>query len=241
MKRALSCILIILPVLFTGCFAPVNLTYDSARTLSGGEIQVKGMYSRYYEPRDNEVSAGDTSVYGGFLNQNFGFGVSYGISDRYSLGVRYEYLQPTATFQGTFADIADYFNGMNSFNYFEIDNKISLKKNKVAVSLPLGAYVFSSDNENSHRMGLGWFSFDPRLYLTFFSSSKVFEMSVIPKAHCLFGSFGAAVLPGISIGAGFSNDLDRWSIRPEAGYDGYLSFGVGASFNLGTGKNTADR
>jgi len=83
---------------------------------------------------------------------------------------------------------------------------------------------------------MGWLSFDPRIYLTFFRKTDIFELSIVPKLHVLFGSFGGYVTPGISLGIGLSSDLDRWSIRPEIGYDTYLSLGVGASFNFNTGK-----
>jgi hypothetical protein len=32
----------------------------------------------------------------------------------------------------------------------------------------------------------------------------------------------------ISLGLGLSTDLDKWVVRPEVGYDGYFSIGIGA-------------
>lgn len=235
MKKNLSLIIMIISVFVTGCFAPINLTYDSAKTLDKGQVQVRAMYSRYnvYETK------GDTATYNGLINQNYGISIGYGISDKYTMSVRYEYLKPTITFQKAFGDINSDFDGMNSISYFEIDNKISLVKDKLTISLPLGGYFYNTKLLNNNKGGMGWFSFDPRLYWTLFRSSKVFDLSVVPKVHILFGSFSGVFLPGISVGAGFSSDLDKWAIRPEIGYDSYLSFGVGANVNFGS-KKAAD-
>jgi len=41
------------------------------------------------------------------------------------------------------------------------------------------------------------------------------------------------ILPGFSFNIGLSEDLDKWAIRPEIGYDGYFNFGIGANVNFG--------
>lgn len=207
--------------LLGGCFAPVNLTYDSAKTLEKGQFELQGAYSRYSYETDT------------LLNQNYGFSVGYGISDNYTMKFRYEFISPTISFQSIFED--EEFEGLNSISYFELDNKISFVDGVLSLSLPMGAYFYNNTDlgsENSISMGLGWFSFDPRLYLTFFRKSDIFELSVIPKIHILLGQFGGAAIPGIGLGLGFSSDLDKWAIRPEIGYDGYLSFGVGLNYNF---------
>jgi len=79
-------------------------------------------------------------------------------------------------------------------------------------------------------------TFCPKGLSLLFRKTDIFELTVVPKLHVLFGTFGGYVTPGISLGIGLSSDLDRWSIRPEIGYDTYLSLGVGASFNFNTGK-----
>jgi hypothetical protein len=218
-----------------GCFAPINLTYDSAKTLDKGQIQVKGNYSRY---NVMEKTVNDTS-YSGLINENFGFSIGYGISDKFTMSAKYEYMKPTITFQKIFGEISEDFNGMNSMSYFEIDNKLNLVENNLAISLPLGAYFYNTKVLEQAKGGMGWFSFDPRLYVTFFRKTNIFELSIIPKLHILFGSFGGYVQPAISLGMGFSSNLDRWAIRPEIGLDQYFSFGVGANFNFNTIKPTS--
>lgn len=223
-------LLFLISVLLVGCFAPLNLSYDSAKTLNKGQIEVQGAYSRYYAPNDSLPSS--------FINSNYGFSVGYGVTDKFNLKFRYEYISPTYTFQRVFSGISANFKGMNSLSYFEINNKLRLVKDNLAISLPIGGYIYNSTSLNSHNAGLGWMSFDPRLYLTFFRSSDVFELTIIPKAHILFGMFGGYGLLGISMGMGFSSDLDMWAIRPEIGYDKFFSFGVGANINFNTTKKT---
>jgi len=224
-------ILGIIPILLTGCFAPVNLSYDSAKTLNKGQIEIQGMYSSYNVTNDTLSTA--------LINQNYGGSIGYGFTDKYTLKARYEYIAPTITFQKVFGDISDEFDGMNSMSYFEINNKLMLIKNTLTISLPLGAYFYNSKVIDVKNGGMGWLSFDPRVYLTFFRSTNIFELSLVPKLHVLFGTFGGYVTPGISLGIGLSSNLDRWSIRPEVGYDKYLSFGVGASFNINTVKQSS--
>jgi hypothetical protein len=214
----------------TGCFAPLNLSYDSAKTLDKGQLEVQGAYSRYYAANDTLSSA--------LINDNYGFTVGYGITDKFTMKFRYEYMKPTVTFQKIFGDISDSFKGMNSMSYFEVNNKLRLVKDNLSLSLPLGAYIYNSTVFDIKNGGMGWLSFDPRLYISFFRSTNIFELTIVPKAHVLVGSFGGYGMLGISLGIGLSSNLDRWAIRPEIGYDKYLSFGVGASVNFNTIKKT---
>jgi hypothetical protein len=226
-----ACLLILITILIGGCFAPVNLTYDSAKTLNKGQIEVQGMYSRYNVTNDTLSSA--------LINQNYGISLGYGITDRYTMKIRYEYIDPTVTFQKVFGDISEDFKGMNSMSYFEVNNKLMLVKNNLTLGLPVGAYFYNTKMLDVKNGGMGWFTFDPRLYITFFRSTKFFELSVVPKLHCLFGAFGGYVTPGISLGMGLSSNLDKWAFRPEIGYDKYLSFGAGLNFNFNTIKPAA--
>jgi hypothetical protein len=218
----------LMSILMAGCFAPVNLSFDSAKTLNKGQIEVQGMYSRYDVTNDTLATA--------LINQNYGISVGYGFTDKYTLKARYEYIDPTITFQKIFDEINEEFNEMNSMSYFEINNKLMLIDNTLSISLPLGAYFYNTKAIDIKNGGMGWFSFDPRVYVTFFRSTNIFELSLVPKLHVLFGTFGGYVTPGISLGIGLSSDLDRWSIRPEIGYDKFLSFGIGASVNFNTVK-----
>ena len=68
-------------------------------------------------------------------------------------------------------------------------------------------------------------------FLWTFMRSKNVELTLMPKAYLSFNDEIDAT-PALSIGAGFSSDLDKWAIRPEIGYDGYPSFGVGVDFKI---------
>ena len=64
-----------------------------------------------------------------------------------------------------------------------------------------------------------------------YSKTNKFELNIILKAHFFFVD-GVAFGPGISVGLGFSSDLNKWVVRPEFGYEGYASFGIGINFIL---------
>lgn len=224
-------LIVLLTATLTGCFAPVNLTYESARMLDEGQIELQGSYSRYYVLNDEEVETAN-------LNNNFGFAAGYGVSDKYTMKIRFEHMDMTPDFNTIFGDDDgendDIWNDLEKMNFFEINNRIRLKEDVLAISVPVGFYFYTSfDTENPS--GFGYFSIDPRLYLTLFGSSDIFELTVSPKIHVLVAGFGGiAAYPGISLGVGLSSDLNRWAIRPEIAYDRFLSFGVGASFNFNT-------
>lgn len=219
-------LLFFISTILVGCFAPLNLSYDSARTLDKGQIELQGAYSRYYAPNDSLPST--------LINSNWGFSLGYGVTNRYTLKLRYEYISPSSIFKNVF-DTKDY-NNLFSLSYIEINNKLRLVKENLAISLPIGAYFY---NRSALKGGFGsMMSFDPRLYISFFRSTNVFELSIVPKLHVLFGSGGGAFYPGVSLGMGFSSDLNKWAIRPELGYDSFLSFGVGANINFNTTKKT---
>ena len=71
------------------------------------------------------------------------------------------------------------------------------------------------------------FDFKPKAYITFLNDSDQFEFSVIPKCHFYFGNgieslSGTNIMPAISLGAGFSSDLNKWAIRPEIGIEQFF-------------------
>lgn len=197
-----------------GCVAPINLTYESATLLEKGVVDVQGNAAAYFYPYSNGLSNSN-----GYSNMNYGLKLGYGVDDRYTIKVRYEHLK-TPDALGPFRDLfpdADpiYLN----VDYFEIENKIGLKKPGRAFGLPVAYY------------SVGAFSFDPRFYFTFQNKKKTFEFTFIPKMHIFFGN-PPYVMPGISLGAGFSSDFQRWAFRPEIGWDGFLAFGAALTYRL---------
>lgn len=191
------------------CITPVNLNFDSARTLEKGASEVLGAASVYTISPDG---ANNSAI----LNTNLALRYGYGITKRYDLKLRAELL---------YSNFADELINDDSFNpyftslFFQVENKIGLNDH-VAISLPVGAYVIQG--------GGAFAQLDPGAYFTFFNSDH-FELTVVPKCHIWIGG-GAALQPAISMNAGFSSDLNQWAIRPAVGYDGYLSFGAGFSY-----------
>lgn len=220
MNKSLLLITIV-SIFLSSCFAPVNLTYESAKTLKKGEIDVQGNYSTYSNIELESDIAPIT-----FQNSNYGFKIGYGIKDRYTLKIRYEHLMLTSDHDFSLFSCCrePYITGID---YFEIENKFKVKNANVAFGVPLGYYVFSSGIATKQ----GLFAIDPRIYLTFFSNTEVFELNIIPKAHFLIGQ-GFTIMPGISMGLGFSSNLNKWALRPEVGYDGYFSYGISLNIVL---------
>ena len=178
---------------FTSCVAPVNLNFDSAKMLEKGSVEAQASSSAYAYLNEVYVT-----------NLNFGAKAGFGVSGRYNIKLRYECLLPA--------------DGNDIYNFIEIDNKISILKNKIALSLPITFYL---GNESVLVV-------DPRFYFTYSKSNK-FEFTFAPKVHiALSGDSG--ILPGACLGFGFSKDLTKWAVRPEIGYDSYLSLGIGFSF-----------
>jgi hypothetical protein len=217
-----------LALLLSGCVVvPVNLTYESARMLDKGQIQVQGSYSRYNVVKDTSAN----------LCNNFGFAAEYGINEKYSLGARYEHLDMTPAFGKFFEENSSDFSKILKMNYIELNNRIRLYKDAITLGIPVGIYMVNNVIEGAEELsGWGYLSLDPRVYFTFFGGTDIFELSIIPKVHIIVGFIGTQVIPGISLGMGFSSDLDKWAIRPEVGYDKFLSFGISANFNIDTIK-----
>ncbi len=206
-------LILILITLSTGCFAPINSTFESAKLLDKGEIEMQGNYSIYY---------GISFLEDGYvnLNNNFGFGVGYGITDRFNMKLRYERINTKHSIE-----IFDEEINVNGLNYIELSNKFSLKKDKIAASMPLSIYLYEGES---------LFSLDPRFFFTF-RKNENFEFNLIPKAHIFVGD-GIGIMPGINLGVGLSNNLNEWAIRPELGFDGYFTFGVGVNYYIKPNK-----
>jgi hypothetical protein len=228
MKKAIF-LAVVASLFLTGCFVPVNLSYDSAKTLDKGQLEVQGSWSQYNVMNDSTYETAK-------LNQNFGGSVGYGVTDKYTMKLRYEYISYNSVFRDIFdgdgSDLSTDLSSLTSMSYFELNNKLRLYKHNLSVGLPLGFYVYNKSLLSNGEIGLGWICFDPKFYISFFRKSKYFELTVIPKAHIMFGNFGFYGQLGISAGMGFSSNLDRWAIRPEIGYDKFLSFGVGVNYNF---------
>lgn len=218
--KGLPVILVVFPMV-VGCVAPINLTYESARTLRKGQVDVQGNYGRYYS--DGKSFA--------LTNYNYGAKVGYGLSDNHTIKLRYEHIVVPSESLYYYA-LNDFFNlfyislpssyksNLLEMHYYEIDNKIRINEHST-FSIPIGYY------------SAGVYSIDLRYYLTVTNRARTFDATLIPKAHILIGKSGS-IVPGLGIGFGISSDLDRWAFRPEVGWDGYFAFGGALTVNLST-------
>lgn len=200
------CLGLLFTTLFTGCVAPINSTFESAKLMDKGGIEVQGSYSRYY---GSSLDDDDNNT-----NNNFGAAVGYGISDKFTAKLRYERINVTSS--ESFFDIeVDEF----SMNYFELSGKYSFVEDRIAASLPIAVY----ESEGELLFGI-----DPRVFFTF-GKSQTFEFNIVPKIHILFGD-EIETTPGINFGFGISKNLKEWAIRPEIGFDGYTTIGLGLNY-----------
>ena len=192
-------------LLLTGCFAPVNSVYENAKLLEEGEAEIMGSYSTYY---GQSIDLETLEPKNDHINQNFGIAAGYGFTNKFNLRVRYEYLELKI-------DLGD----NKRVNYFEVNSKINIIKDRLAFSIPFGFYYLNHDRYT--------FSLDPRLIASYRVNNN-FEMTAIPKVHCFYGN-KLKFIPGFTFGIGLSSDLNKWAIRPEVGYDGYVYFGMSAN------------
>lgn len=212
-------ILILLP----GCFAPVNLTHDNAKMLIKNEMKAQAGFSGYYGPKldldDNHIL--EFPVH---YTNNLGVSAAYGLSGTFNLGLRYEYLDIKQQHIQILSKSYDMQSSV--LHYFELSGKIGLIEDDLALGLPVGLYYWK---------GKTLTMIDPRIYYTLRRSNKL-EFNAMAKVHILIAD-GISLAPGISLGVGLSTDLNRWALRPEAGFDGCLSFGFGIDYRFNKPRN----
>ena len=214
MKFSHRLIICSLAILSCSCaFVPINNQYEKAGTLKKGGIELSGNATA------NSASGGGETEN---INNNFGFRVGYGISDRFDLKLRYERLIPSSSDKD--------FKGAN---YFSLVPKIALIPEKFSFLIPISHYsykevFFEDDGEEKGAFS----SIAPQVIYTFTNPKKTTDLSLGLKADFLFGGGGGGVIMGATVGAGFSSNLSKWAIRPEVG----ASFLGGAAFlNYGIG------
>lgn len=211
-------LLALLTVMSPACFVPINAVYEDACLLKKGQVELQGNATMYMLP----YATFDMEDFSLITNYNFGGMAGFGVSDKVNLRFRYEYIKCN-WWNDEFNDIFDSDVEFPGWHYAEGSAKFSLIQDKLALSAPLGVYLLE---------GAGLFVFDPRLIYTYRPSDR-FSLSVAPKMHVFIGGGSIFAMPGISLGFGFSDDLNKWAFRPEVGFDSYFYLGAGVSFFLG--------
>jgi hypothetical protein len=195
-----------------GCAAPFS-DFQSARTLGPGEVEATPSYSHVRFRDDGESEK---------VQDEFGFQFAAGLSERAELRAKY--------FAVRVSDDDD----SQTVSVLAVGPKFSLVEDRVALYTPIG-FGFGSGIETSET-----FQLQPTLLFTL-PVSENFELNPSAKAQIWLNEDDADNLLSFNLGAGISNDLSRWALRPEVGLlvnpgeDGsFLHFGLGLSFLSGS-------
>jgi hypothetical protein len=220
--RIVSTFYMLLLLCCTSCgVVPINNTFEKAGTLKKGNIEVAGNISSYsYMPLG--VASGSTKSNLDIKNIGARFGI--GLSDKADLKFRYERL------------VSSNVEGYNQMSYYSFVPKFALTDDEFSLLVPVSLYQYKNDDWNDESSSTTG-SIAPQLLYTFTNTRKKADFTVGVKGDLLFGGGGAIFLFGGSLGAGFSNDLTKWAVRPEVGatfLSGTLiwSYGIGVHYTL---------
>lgn len=200
---------------------PVNHQYEKAGTLGKGGVELSGHVTKY-----------DVSHFGRTetSNKNYGLRAGYGVSDRFDLKMRYERMAFSSNFD----------NRLRDADYFSLVPKFALIPRQLSVMMPLSVYI-ARDTAEGKEFRRTVKSIAPQAVVSFTNRTNKFDLSFMPKMDFLVEdgyNSQSDFFVGMSVGAGFSADLDRWAIRPEIGYSSngqkarYLSYGIGVQIFL---------
>ncbi len=203
--RSLTIPFLVANLLFlTRCVVP----YESARMLPKGNAEVKAAFTHVRESFEGENEK---------VNNGFGLGVGYGVSDRVNLKFRYERISLDEDF---------------GLNYIAFGPKFAIKPDRIAALLPIGVYF----DEGESTWGV-----HPTMLFGLTRPSPKFELTLGLRGDIFFEDESELLL-ATNLGFGFSEDLDRWAIRPDIGLvvnpgeSGVIfTFGIGAQYNIAQG------
>lgn len=205
--------------------SPVHGSFERAATLGKGNIELSGNYTHYVATGDGESAAS---------NNNYGARIGYGVTKNVDLKLRYEKLVP--------ADEEE--RATYKINYFSVIPKVSIVEKKLSFLMPVSRYNYTED-ESGEISKDHIYSIAPQFIGTLTSAKNTADVSFSIKGdYAMYGhDQGSDFFVGFNLGAGFSNNLDKWAIRPEVGYllnpsggGGWWSMGIGAQFILPTSK-----
>lgn len=172
--------------LLSGCAQPFS-DLQSAKLVGEGRVEVTGSYSSV------SFTDGDTEK----VQDNVGFHVATGVSDRADIRVRYERIE------------LDDSDGAG-VNVLGLGPKFVVGEDHSAFFIPVG-FAFGGDIETSETWEI-----HPTLLVTGVASDNV-ELNGSGKLLIPLSSDGRDVLLAFNVGAGLSSNLDAWALRPEVG------------------------
>ncbi len=230
-RSGISILVLILCCLLGSCvsMAPVNLGFDSAKTLKKGQLEFAGNYAQYSLRGETEGTNGPEEV-NEKVNTNLGFRAGYGISNRFDLKFRYERLRPLLE-----EDLME----TNGVNYFTLSPRFAIIPDYLSTSVDIGLYTYSVEDEYNDQI----FYFSPKIQLSI-PVKQYLDISLGLKLD-VFPSESATYL-GTTLGIGVSTNTDRWAFRPEIGLmkdiedfssGSWKSWGCALVYRFNTGKN----
>ena len=187
--------------------APVFSELQSARTVGKDKIEVTPLFSSINYAEDGESNG---------IQNHLGLRVAYGISPKTDIRLAYEYIW-----------LKDDKDG-EGISILGIGPKFSLLENKIAFYMPLGRAVGENTKDT-------W-QLHPTFLFTYPVVEDKVDVTLSPKYLMTFCE-GCDDLVAINLGFSFSNNLNKWSIRPEygllfnpgeKGHFGHFSLGVSA-------------
>lgn len=209
--------LLIAPFLIESCAVVPFSELQSARTVGEKNIEITGYYSTIQQVAE-EPEGGEKNSEG--VQDNFGIQGLYGVSDKFDIGIKYEHLMVNEDFGGDNYDIVG------------IIPKYSIVEDKLAFAIPVGT-GFGEGIDNI------WGVY-PTILATLPIEKDIVEFTIAPK-YLIFICDGCETnYVALNFGFSFSEDLNKWAIRPEFGmlYDSEdFSSGHNAHFSLGFSYN----
>ena len=161
---------------------------QSARLVGPGRLEITPGYS------SASVSAEGES---GKLQNQFGVRVATGLTSKVDLRLGYEYV--------------DFTDADEVFSVFGAGLKLGLVEDRVALFTPVGL-AFGGDIES----GETW-QFQPTVLFSYPFHDHA-EVTASGRGVIWLSDDEADNLIGANLGLGLSSDLDRWVVRPEAGF-----------------------
>jgi hypothetical protein len=175
-------------LVLSGC-VPFLADQQSARLVQPGRAEITPSFSYVSFSADGETE---------HVQNQFGLRLGYGLSQRTELRATYEHV--------SVVDVDD----EGGFNMLGVGAKFGLVPDRVALYLPVG-FVFGGEVDS----GDTWTAV-PTVLATVVSSNT-FELTPSLKAFIPLTGDDREVFLGFHLGAGISNDLSRWAVRPEVG------------------------
>ncbi|MBK8557248.1 MAG: hypothetical protein IPL65_16435 [Lewinellaceae bacterium] len=214
--KHLLVILIGASLLFSACMPGKSLLLESARNLPPGAWEIQGSGSLY-----NGYRSDSDGAEWGLRSANAGLALRYGLKNDFNLQGRYEYYglaDRIEFFQG------DGINTRRPMHYLEIAPRYGMASKKGpfygALSISLGLSIHPTQTV---------FSIAP-LAIATREWNNHFDLSLQTKLHLLLYDNIAQPDFTFGIGAGFSNNLQQWAIRPEISTNLFnVNFGLGYS------------